>query len=190
MKLDAETVLRLTAHVSPSAWIRIMKREYAATPLGTGYSSSRFSAKDQSFKVLYAAADLPTALAEAVIRDRFQAAAEREIEREELDSWAAAEVRASRTLRLVDLRGRGAFLLGIDTDAVGAREHEQGQLFATALHGGFDADGILYSSRLTAVDCMAVFDRAVGKLKASEAVDLTRIGMLTASLDELRVILR
>ena len=197
MGLDAAAVAGRVRCLRPRRWIRVIKREFASNPLGTGYGSSRFSAPDRSFRVLYAARDLATAIAEGIVRDRFEAVNDREMERSELEAWSATEISSNRLLNVVDLRRGSAFLLGIDTDAVGARKHDEGQTFAVELHGirhlpgqlG-SIDGILYSSRLTGWDCIAVFDRATAMLAATPGVDLHRLKELPAALDQLWIVLR
>jgi len=72
MKFSLKRIQNRTIQYAFDEWPRIIQAHYAASPLGAGYGSSRFSSPNQSFKVLYAAFDFSTALAEAVIRDRFQ----------------------------------------------------------------------------------------------------------------------
>lgn len=71
----------------------------------------------------------------------------------------------------------------------GARNHRAGQAFAERLHSGFaDTDGILYASRMTGCDCIAVFDRAAAlKLQASPAIGLERVAALRNALAALSV---
>ncbi|RBP03500.1 hypothetical protein DFR50_14456 [Roseiarcus fermentans] len=58
------------------------------------------------------------------------------------------------------------------------------------IHDRFAVDGILYVSRLTAAECIAVYDRAVvAKLKATRAIDLVRLAGLVPSLAALGVVL-
>lgn len=57
-----------------------------------------------------------------------------------------------------------------------------------AVYGSFAIDGLLYSSRLTAAERIAVYDRAVGvRLIASPAVELVRqadlVSVLTWRID-------
>lgn len=87
------------------------------------------------------------------------------------------------TLKLLDLRGAGCTTIGVPTDTVGARNHAAGRALGRAIycdHG--DIDGFLYASRLTGADVYAVYDRAIGKLEASETGRLLDHGELPAVL--------
>ena len=50
----------------------VAEARHRATPVGMGHGNTRFSSPTNAYTVLYAAQDLPTALAEKVIRDHFQ----------------------------------------------------------------------------------------------------------------------
>jgi hypothetical protein len=52
-----------------------------------------------------------------------------------------------------------------------------------------DVDGFIYASRLTGDDCIAVFDRAVGKLRVVEACELKDHAELPAVLERNKVVL-
>jgi hypothetical protein len=50
------------------------------------------------------------------------------------------------------------------------KAHQDGQKLSEAIYGNFAVDGLRYLSRLTSVECGAVYDRAVGgKLEAMPA---------------------
>jgi len=189
VKLDRTILQELTVHIELDAYLRIIPCVHRATPLGTAYGSSRFSSPDDSFTLLYAARDLPTALAERIIRDRFQGRQQRVIARDELTHFAAAAISTMKPLRLVDLRGSGASQLGIPTDAVRGRAHQAGKRFSQSLFDKTDLDGIVYMSRLTNTECVAVYDRAIDKrLNPSCPVeDLMRLAGLVPALSSLSV---
>jgi hypothetical protein len=64
-------------------------------------------------------------------------------------------------LTLLDLTGAAAYELGIDSDANRARAHASGQAMSAAVHAEMpEVDGILFNSRLTTGNCVAVYDRA------------------------------
>ena len=152
-----------------------MRREFRETPLGMGVGSSRFSSPDQSYKILYAALNLETAIAEVIVRDRFEAvaASARVIEPSEIRRYAAAEVSTRRLLRLLDLREKALLRLGFNTDAVGARAHAAGQAMSAKVHVETDLDGLIYLSRLTHAPCAMVYERAVAdRLSAPAAMGL------------------
>ena len=155
-----------------------------------GFGETRFASPLRSFRLLYIAKNLDAGLAEAVIRDRFEAKATREIDRSEVEAWAVAEVSATEPLTVLDLRTTGLLRLGVSTDAARAKAQDEGRRLSQAVYDTFDLDGILYPSRLTSVDCLAVYDRAVGgKLSASRVTDLVTVADLVPALSRLSVTL-
>lgn len=198
MKLDEAIVQALTLDasnivskvVAPTSWIRIFKREYRKTPLGTGESLSRFSPPpgNTSFQVLYAGADLETALAEVVIRDRFEATTNRLLPVSDLDRWVSCDIRIASPLRLLDIRELALLRLGVNTDVRAAKNQADAQRFSLALYNTGLVDGIIYRSRLSGADCLAIYATAInGKLKANAAVNLDRMERLQAAFDNLGV---
>ncbi|WP_457662623.1 hypothetical protein [Sinorhizobium medicae] len=92
---------------------------------------------------------------------------------------------------VIDLRATGLLRLGVSTDAARAKEHREGQKFSETLYSSFAVDGLLYSSRLTSAEWLAVYDRAVGtKLDASPAVNLIRHPDLIPALESIGVTIR
>ncbi len=176
--------------VTLSQFPRILKSVYAGTPLGLGPGASRFSSPSGAFKVLYAAERFETALAEAVIRDRFVARQRRYIGRSTLTARAVTLIDTNSVLSLFDARGEKAYSLGVATDAVRAQIHSEGQDFSEQLHAETGVDGILYDSRLTGGLCVALYDRAIGKLMASPAIDLIRHAGLLPELQRLSIVVR
>jgi hypothetical protein len=163
---------------------------HRATPTNTGFGSSRFSSPSAAFRVLYAAQDFPTAFAEAVVRDRFEERLRRYLYRRTLEDLVVAELDSRAPLALVDLTRGGAYELGVDTDALGAREHAQGQEFAESLHRETSLDGVLYPSRLTGQLCVAIFNRAFSKLAAGPPVDLVSLAALADEIYRLGIVVR
>ena len=131
---------------------------------------TRFASPTDSFKLLYIAQDLATALAETVVRDRFEGAAGRELDITDIASWGVCEVDARAPLRVLDLRRDGCFKLGVSTDIVGAKAQAEGRAFSRMRYDTADLDGILYHSRLRRRNCVAVYDRAVAPLLKPGAV--------------------
>jgi hypothetical protein len=177
----------------PVSWVRMMKAAYATTPLGTGSGSSRFSSPSGSFQVLYMGQSVGTALAETVIRDRFESLLPdaRTLPRAELARWVMTEINATRELRLVDLRHDGPLRLGLDTDAVGAKAHTSGQVFSQEIHDAFPRiDGLLYLSRLNRGQCIALYDRSItSTLTASPPVAIERSTLVEHALETFRIAL-
>ena len=169
-------------------YVRVIPSIHAATPLGCVPSVSRFGGIDQSFAVLYAGRDLSTALAETVVRDRFEGQADRRLFLEELAGKAAVQLHANAPLRLVDLRKGGCLKLGISTDITGAKLFPEAQKFAQSVYQDTTIDGILYASRLTGENCVAVFDRVIAShLVASDVAPLTQIEEVGAALSALNL---
>ena len=191
MRLDPAIVAELALPYEFENFIRVMPAAHKAAPLGTGFGTSRFSSRQQAFRLLYAAPDLRTALAEALIRDRFEGKAKRVLDMTEIEERVVAEISTRHPLKLLDLRKDGLLKLGVSTDAARAKSHHHGQKLSDAVHAGFDMDGILYLSRLTSEECVAVYDRAIdGKLKAGKAIALERAPGLVSDLSALSVSVR
>jgi hypothetical protein len=172
-------------------WARILPTAHRATPAGAGFGSSRYSSLSNAFRVLYAADSFPTAFAEAVVRDRFEGKAKRYLYRPHLEQVCVTAISSSRDLTLLDLRGAGAYELGIDTDASRARDHASGRAFSEAVHVQMpEIDAILFDSRLTAGQCVAVYDRAFPALSATPPIGLMQSALLPAEITRLKIILR
>ncbi|MCA1868349.1 RES family NAD+ phosphorylase [Agrobacterium genomosp. 3] len=191
MKLSSKTVRDLALAFRPESYLRIVPAAHMLTPLGMGFGQSRFSSPNRIFRLLYAAYDLATAIAETIVRDRFEGTQDRVLDESEIEEWAVTEVTATDPLILLDLRTTGLLRLGVSTDAARAKEHREGQILSEEVYSSYAVDGLLYSSRLTAADCVAVYDRAVGaKLVASPAVELVRQADLISALRSIGVSIR
>ena len=159
----------------PSSW-RIIPARYVGQALGTAPADSRLCAATDGYTILYCSPDFPTTVIETVVRDRFtQIGGHREISFVEVRvrAWARIECVAGVALTMLDLRGDGCTIMGAPTDTVRAQDHAAGRAFGRAIyrdHG--DVDGILYASRLTGEEVYAVYDRAIGKLEATESGEL------------------
>jgi hypothetical protein len=188
---DPAILQELAVSIDVTGYLRIMEARHRATPTGMGYGETRFASPDNSFTVLYAAQDLPTALAEKVVRDRFQGKRRRILLEADVDELVVASLIARRALKLLDLRTSGASRLGVPTDAVRGRAHQAGRRFSQRLYDGTDFDGIVYMSRITNAECVALYDRAAANLDtACSVVDLLRLGELEPALRSLSVTLR
>lgn len=189
MRLDPAVLAQLAVRVDPTGYLRVMPVAYRATPLGMGFGKTRFASTHGSYKLLYAAQDLATAIAERIVRDRFQGRRRRLLTIEEIDTYVVASLSALAPLRVVDLRAAGASRLGIPTDAVRGRAQQSGRRLGQALYDSTEFDGIAYMSRITNAECIMIFDRAVGtKLDpACSVTDLIRLADLTPALASLDV---
>ena len=172
---DAQIRSVLLEHSVPPSW-RIIPAHHVATPLGTAASDSRFCTNSDGYTVLYCAPDFATAFIETVGRERVTRRRSRESLLKEVTAraWALIAAAPGVVLKLLDLRGAGCTTIGAPTDTVGARNHAAGRALGRAIHGDHgDIDGLLYASRLTGADVYAVYDRALGKLEASETGKLS-----------------
>lgn len=191
MKLDPKVVADLALPFWPEAYLRVMPKAHAATPLGMGFGQTRFAASDNSFQLVYLARNLATAIAETVVRDRFEGKAKRVLDITEIEDWVVSEVSAREPLTVVDLRTTGLLKLGVTTNAARAKQQAAGRRLSKALHDRFAVDGVLYSSRLTSAECLAVYDRAVTlKLQSTAAVSLAQHAGLIAALTAINVSVR
>lgn len=188
MAFDKAILSSLTRRFEPSNYLRCTPWSHRATPLGMGYGKTRFASPTDSFKLLYIAADLPTAIAETIVRDRFEGASVRQLDIADIQPWGICEVDATMPLRVLDLRGDGCFKLGISTDIARAKAQNESRSFAQELYDTTDLDGILYSSRLRKRNCVAVFDRSVpGHLVAKPVVPIETLAQLVPALKLLKV---
>lgn len=189
MPLDLAVIASLTRRFQPTAYLRTTPWAHRATPLGMGFGKTRFASPKDAFKLIYIAKDLPTSIAETIIRDRFEGAGVRELAVSDIADWGVCEVQATAPMRVLDLRGNGCFELGITTDIVGAKAQDDARAFSQEIYDTTDLDGILYRSRLRKrQDCVAVFDRAViGSLVAGPVVELETLVGLVPALRALKV---
>jgi hypothetical protein len=121
--------------------------------------------------VLYAANDFATAFIEVVVRDRLVQRDRRIVPFGDIAArgWIKFTLDGEEPLKMVDLRESGCLVLGAPTDAARARNQAAGRALSRALYDQHsDIDGICYESRLTGGSCLAVFDRAVQRLKLVE----------------------
>lgn len=191
MKLVASKLRERLIAARLSDWPRILPTKHRATPAGAGFGSSRYSSPMNAFRVLYAADNFPTAFAEAVVRDRFAGKSRRYLYRPHLEQVCLTAISSTRELTLLDLRGAGAYELGVDTDASRARDHTVGQVFSQAVHDGLtDVDAILFDSRLTTSACVAVYDRAFSALSATVPISLMQATLMPAEITRLGITLR
>jgi hypothetical protein len=188
MKLDAAALAKVRAAFRPTKYKRIIPLEHKETPLGAGPGKARFSSITGNFYTLYAATSLATAIAETIVRDRFEGGGSRLLFSSEIAKSGVAQLSASIPLDVLDLRADGCFQLGVSTDVAGAKGWDESRALAQHVHDQTPLDGFLYRSRLTGSNCIAIFDRAVaGKLTSGETSSLAAAPMLAAALKTLSV---
>jgi len=187
MALDPKVLSSLTRRVEPTEYLRCTPWARRSTPLGMGFGETRFASPAKAFKLLYIAEDLATSIAEAIIRDRFEGKTARLLAQSDIADWGVCAVSATRPLRLLSLRGDACFKLGISTDIVGAKAHDEARAFSQELYDTTDLDGIVYHSRLRRKNCMAIYDRAITPgLSAQPVVQLERLSALVPALKTLK----
>lgn len=190
MTLDLEILADLAVEIAPKAYVRVTPMAHAATPLGAGFGVTRFASPTQAFKVIYLGQDLTTSVAETLVRDRFQGKATRKLLDVEAATWGATEITARAPLTLIDLRTTGLVRLGVSTEAARGKSQGQGRKLSQAVYDQTDADGLVYSSRLTGRTCICVYDRALPNvLAASPVVELTHLAGFVDALQALNVTL-
>lgn len=190
MALDPNILTSLVRRVEPADYLRVTPWARRSTPLGMGFGETRFASPTKAFRLLYIAEDLATSIAEAIIRDRFEGKITRALAQSDVEGWGVCSVSATRPLRLLSLRGDACFKLGISTDIVGAKAHDEARAFSQMLHDTTDLDGIVYHSRLRKKNCMAIYERAVTPaLHAERVVQLERLAGLVPALKTLKTIL-
>jgi hypothetical protein len=161
-------------------------------PLQLHSSPSRFCSGKSGFAVMYAALSFETCIVETLVRDRFTHRLKRELPLAAIlaRGYARVSTQPEQELNLLDLRDTGCVDIGAPTDAVRARHFAAGQALGGAVYEEHqDVDGFIYASRLTGDDCIAVFERAVAKLRVDEACELKDHPELPGVLERNQVIL-
>lgn len=125
-------------------------------PVGMGFGRTRFSSPSNSFALLYAAQDLATAVAERIVRDRFQGKRKRLLLEGDFDNLVVASLSALTPLKMLDLRTSGATRLGVPTDAARGGSQPAGRRLSQQLYDQTEFDGIVYMSRITNAERVAV----------------------------------
>ncbi len=161
-------------------------------PLGFGLASSRFSDPrriKRRFGLLYAGSTLEVAFLETIVRDRRNLNPEvLWVTMQELDRYAYVAIEVEQELDVVDLRGGNPIVMGIPTDAVRGRAHREGQrLSLSTYRHPVRPDGITYSSRLNEQENLAIYDRAVAKLRAGPRLKLRECKELDEIFDRYRI---
>lgn len=184
--------LAMWAPSSGEIWLRLYPRAFP-DPLGFGKTPSRFSdprpiPEGERYGVVYLGSSLKVCVLEAIVRDRGDARlGDLVIDAGEIEATACAEIALESDLRLVDPRGDGLVRMGVPTDAARAREQGLGRRWALALHEhSLRPDGLIYPSRFTGEDNIALFDRGLEKVRAIHAAPLSeRAAALAAVIRDL-----
>ena len=159
----------LVLHREPvgGSWRRLYLSHHP-DPLGFGLARSRFSdPTGRAFGVVYLGSSIKVAFNEVILRDRADGrTGSVPIPLAEIEAYSCAEIDIAAELRLVDLTGDGGLRMGVPSDAVGARDQTTAQLWSAAFHAHPDAvDGVYYPSRLNEERNLALYDRALRRLR-------------------------
>lgn len=175
-----------------AVWRRMYETRFP-DPLGWGPGLNRFSdPTGTAFGVVYLGSSAKVAFVETLLRDAADGRGDDcVLELAEIEARSLAEIRLTAPLRLVDLTGDGGLVMGVPSDVVGASDQTLARQWSGAFHGHTDQpDGVYYPSRLNEERCIAVYDRALGKLEAITTPRLIDCDVeLAAILDDLKIAL-
>jgi prophage maintenance system killer protein len=94
------------------------------------------------------------------------------------------------SLKLVDLRRDAAIRMGVPSDVAGASRQSLARWWSVAFHEHPEQpDGIIHRSRLNAEANLAIYDRAISKLRVHRVTALINAKGLADVLEELKVAL-
>lgn len=116
----------------------------------------RFDDPDGVYKVLYAARDLPTAFGETLVR----VPAVTDVLSADVLVRARSELATTRPLRLYPLVDEGVSAHGLSFTELHGGDYGPTWRVSADIHATTDVDGILYTSRFSNRQCVALFDRA------------------------------
>jgi hypothetical protein len=108
---------------------------------------------------------------------------------DEIERRSLASIIPVEPLVLVDLTGDGPLRMGVPSDVVGAQDQSLARRWSVAFHDHpSQPDGILYPARLNEERCIALYARAIPKLKATVTPLLLECrSELAAILDDLDI---
>ena len=166
--------------------MRVIHRDRRPTPLGAAPAPSRFSDPLERYAVLYASVTVRYAFWETLARNRFARRRRRELPRSEVEARLGVSVGSTGPLALIDLRGDGPVRIGAPSAVAHDGNHAAGRALSAAVHAGVP---VLFASRFTGDACVAVFDRAFGRLRALGVDELVRHAGFLDALDDYDVVL-
>lgn len=143
--------------MSVGPWYRIHPSTKSAVYF-SGRANARFTPEDPPFGVLYAAVDIATALFEIFGDEMFQN--DRRIRGYRWMNSSASELRVPR-VRICNLASRQVrSSLKVDLGTLMGQDFEATQAWALAImQHPSEAEGIIYRSRFTNRNCLALFER-------------------------------
>jgi len=163
-------------------------------PLGYGKNPSRFSdprrrVPDNRFGVLYLGSTLKVCFVEAVLRDQGDGRIDDLIlDERDLAVRSYAEIEVATPLSLVDLRNDGPLRMGIPSDVARGSKQSLARRWSLAIYEHPEQpDGIIYPSRLNGETNLALYDRAVRKVRSRRHGALLKAVGLAPVLRDLKV---
>ena len=160
-------------------------RAHRGTPLLAVPAASRFSDPQAGYAVLYTAETVSFAFWETLGRNRFAWRWRRELPRTEAEAALVVSIACDALLVLVDLRGDGPVRIGAPSAVADDGNPVAGRGPRRRSRG----EGIVFASRLTGDSCVAIFERAFGRLRATGIGELVRHAELLEALDEYHIVL-
>jgi hypothetical protein len=160
----------VTATVPAGAVWRRMYETRFPDPLGYGPGLNRFSdPTGRAFGLIYLASTAKVAFVETILRDRADGRdGDHVVAMGEIESRSLASIVSAEPLVLVNLTGDGPLRMGVPSDVVGARDQSLAQQWSVAFHDHpSKPDGVFYPSRLNEERCIALYARAIPKLRAT-----------------------
>lgn len=171
-------------------WHRMYETRFS-DPLGWGSGLNRFSdPTGNAFGVVYLGASAKVTFIEVILRDRADGRdADFLLDWEEVERRSLASIEVSNELRLIDLTDDARLRMGVPSDVVGASDQTLARAWSAAFHAHVDVpDGVYYHSRLNGEPCIALYSRALRKLKTRDTLLLTKCeGELANILNDLEI---
>ena len=169
---------------------RVIHRGHRTSLLAAVPTPSRFSDPRSRYAVLYASEAVRGAFWETLGRNRFARRRQRELPRSEAETRLVVTIGSDGPLSLVDLRDDGPVRIGAPSAVAHDGNHAAGRALSAAVHGGVpEADGFVFASRFTGDLCVALFERAFGRLRAGGTAELVRHAEFLDILDEYDILL-
>ena len=153
------------------------------------FSDTRRRVLQNRFSVLYLGSTLKVCFLEAILRDKRNGVIGNYVIREsKLRSRRYALIEPTSPLYVVDLRGDGCVRMGIPSDVPRSANQALARRWSLAFYQHpSQPDGVIYSSRLNEHTNLAVYDRAIAKLRAVSNTPLIEAPGFAGVLDDLRV---
>jgi len=159
--------------------------------LSWGPGLNRFSdPTGKAYGVVYLGSSAKVAFVETLLRDAADGRSDDcVLELAEIQARSIASIQVDTPLQLVDLTGDGRLLMGVPSDVTGASDQTLARKWSLAFHEHTEQpDGVYYLSRLNGEHCIALYDRALGKLKTVATPSLMDADTeLAGILDDLEI---